>query len=107
MRTERLTVSLDVFKERRAQKDYFLLDIREPWEVDIASLKEATNIPLSELDQRVNELPQDRDIIVLCHHGIRSLQTAEWLNELGYHASSLEGGIHMWAEKIDPTVAQY
>lgn len=85
-----------------------LLDVREKWEVDLCRLPEALHIPLAELSLRAGEIPPDRDIIVYCHHGVRSLQGAAMLRLQGIpRAVSLRGGIHAWAEKIDPAMAKY
>ena len=85
-----------------------LLDVREKWEVDLCRLPEALHIPLAELSARVAEIPADRDIVVYCHHGVRSLQGAAILRLQGVsRAKSLRGGIHAWAEKIDTAMPKY
>jgi len=93
-----------------AGDDLFLLDCRERDEYEIVKLEPATLLPMSELMERVGELePQrDREIVVHCHHGGRSLRVAMWLRQRGFErVSSLAGGIDAWAEQIDPSLPRY
>lgn len=83
-----------------------LLDVREPWEVELVSLPGAVHIPLGELESRLDELP-DGPITVYCHHGVRSLRGRDVLLAHGIEATSLEGGIDAWARDHDPAMARY
>ncbi|MHB1843446.1 MAG: rhodanese-like domain-containing protein [Deltaproteobacteria bacterium] len=85
----------------------FLLDVRNPDEHDFARLPGATLIPLPELPERWDEVPLGRDIVVYCHHGIRSLSGAAILAAQGRAAKSLRGGIDAWSQAIDPSVPRY
>ena len=86
-----------------------LLDVREPWEVQTASLPGALLMPMGEVTSRAHtELDPDQPIVVLCHHGQRSLSVTMWLRNQGFdHAQSLAGGIDAWSRTIDPTVPRY
>ena len=85
-----------------------VLDVREPWEVDIASIDGAVTIPLGEITRRVDELPRDRPLAVMCHHGGRSAQATAWLRNQGFdHATNVAGGIDAWALSVDPTLSRY
>ncbi len=84
-----------------------LLDVREKWERDIALLRDSFHIPLSEVVQRMPELPLAEPIVVFCHHGGRSGRAASWLRQNGYDATNLEGGIDAWAAEIDPSIPRY
>jgi rhodanese-related sulfurtransferase len=91
-----------------------LLDVREKWEYDTAHLdiaKEgaATLMPMAEVPARAfNELDEDAPILVLCHHGARSLSVAVWLRNQGFEqAQSIAGGIDAWSRSIDPTIPRY
>ena len=86
-----------------------LLDVREPWEADAASIPGATLIPMGEITSRAHtELDPDQPIVVLCHHGARSLSVTMWLRNQGFdHAQSLAGGIDHYPRTIDPTVPRY
>ena len=93
---------------RAGPEAYALLDVREPWEVALGALPEAMTIPMNELPDRVESLPADRPLVVLCHHGQRSGQVTAWLQRLGYdNAVNLEGGIDAWARTIDPAMPTY
>ncbi len=88
----------------------FLLDVREPFEWEIANLGAlgAVMIPLSELEGRLSELPADRPIAVYCRSGSRSSRAVRTLTDAGFrHAENLRGGILAWAEEIDPQLARY
>jgi rhodanese-related sulfurtransferase len=86
-----------------------LLDVREPWEAATASLPGATLIPMGDLPGRAHqELDPDQPIIVLCHHGARSLSVTMWLRREGFeHAQSLAGGIDAWSRTVDPGIPRY
>jgi rhodanese-related sulfurtransferase len=84
-----------------------ILDVREDWERDIAAIEGTVNIPLQALPTRSEELPKDRQIVVMCHHGGRSARATAWLRENGYDATNLEGGIDAWATQVDPAIARY
>jgi adenylyltransferase/sulfurtransferase len=88
----------------------FLLDVRQPGEHDICALPNSTLIPLDELPARVHELhpPQGALIVAYCHHGIRSLSAAAFLEQAGITpVASLSGGIDAWADLVDPSVPRY
>jgi sulfur-carrier protein adenylyltransferase/sulfurtransferase len=85
-----------------------VLDVREAFEVALCRLSGSRTIPLGEITTRLDELPRDRPILVHCHHGARSLQAAKMLRAKGFAgAVSLRGGIHAWAEEIEPNLARY
>jgi rhodanese-related sulfurtransferase len=86
-----------------------LLDVREQWEFDTAHISGATLIPMPEIPARAfNELDEDAPILVLCHHGARSLSVAAWLRNQGFaQAQSIAGGIEQWSREIDPTIPRY
>jgi sulfur-carrier protein adenylyltransferase/sulfurtransferase len=86
----------------------FLLDVREPWEVALAALPGAVNIPLNEIPQRLNELDPASDIVVLCKVGGRSQRAAEFLARSNFaHVTNLAGGINAWSRDVDPGVPEY
>jgi rhodanese-related sulfurtransferase len=93
---------------RGRDASYALLDVREPWEVSLCGLPEAMTIPMNEIPDRLDTLPRDRPLVVLCHHGARSYQVMEWLRRQGYeNAINLDGGIDAWARSVDPDMATY
>ena len=86
-----------------------LLDCREKWEYDTAHLPDSLLMPMGDIPGRAHaELDPDAPVIVLCHHGARSLNVAMWLRGQGFdHAQSLAGGIDAWSRTVDLTVPRY
>ena len=89
-----------------------LLDVREPWELQVASVQpegcELVAIPMNEIPGRLAELPEDRPIACLCHHGMRSLNVAAFLARQGYtDVANIAGGIDAWSREQDPAVPRY
>jgi rhodanese-related sulfurtransferase len=87
-----------------------LLDVREDWERAIAAIDGAHHIPMAQLPQRLHELPRDRTIALLCHHGQRSRMAAEWLAALHEdfpHLVNVAGGIDEWSQAVDPELPRY
>jgi len=85
-----------------------LLDVREPWEISFASITGSVNIPMNQIPERLNELPHNRALVVMCHHGGRSLSVAQYLAHNGFSdLSNLSGGIHAWSTEIDSNIATY
>ncbi len=85
--------------ERRLEDDAapFLLDVRERQEMVDGAIGGSVNIPMDEVEQRLSELPADRDIVVICHLGARSAFITQKLNALGYdRAINLRGGMDAW-----------
>lgn len=106
-----LEIAVEQVKEMLDQQaEFLLLDCREPAEFDICHLPESQLIPLNEIPQRLEQLTHEaqRHIIVLCHHGTRSLMATRWLRKNGCkNTQSMAGGIDEWALKIDGSVPRY
>jgi rhodanese-related sulfurtransferase len=93
---------------RRSETPPSVLDVREPWELALCRFAESIDIPLATLPGRFRELPLDRLLIVVCHHGVRSLSAVHWLRTQGIeNAVSLRGGIDAWAQEIDTAMRTY
>lgn len=85
-----------------------LLDVREPWEWERCHLPGATLIPMQELPARLKELDQTAEIIVICHHGVRSFHAARYLETAGFDkVVNLAGGMAAWADEVDPAMPRY
>ena len=90
------------------RKPPLVVDVREPWEVERCALPGIVHVPMRELPARIGELPRERDVVVVCHHGVRSRQVAHYLVRLGYMAVwSLTGGVAAWADQVDPAMPRY
>ena len=91
-----------------AGRDFVLLDVREVWEYQLVHIEGAVSIPLGELPRRSCELSPVDEIVVYCHHGMRSLDAAYLLQQLGFKSVlSVAGGIDRWAKEIDPDMQRY
>ena len=86
-----------------------LLDVREPWETATAFIEGSTAMPMGDIPARAHaELDPEAHIVVVCHHGVRSLSVTSWLRREGFErAQSLAGGIDQWSREIDPAVPVY
>jgi len=85
-----------------------ILDVRERWEVELASVAGVTHIPMGDIPARISELDDSREIVVMCHHGVRSAQVAMYLARNGFdRVSNLSGGIEAWSISADPSVPRY
>ena len=89
-----------------------LLDVREPWEIATASLSlpgaRLLSIPMQQIPGRLAEIDPDQPVLALCHHGMRSLQVALFLERQGYpHTYNITGGIDAWSRQVDPAVPLY
>jgi sulfur-carrier protein adenylyltransferase/sulfurtransferase len=102
------SISVRELKRRMdAQEKFLLIDVREPFEYEIAKIDGAKLIPFGEISDRANEI-ENGEIVVHCHSGVRSAQAVELLRKAGLtNVYNLEGGIDAWSEEIDPSVPRY
>ena len=103
-------ITVEAFAQQRQQPNPpLLLDVREPWENQTASIANSVLMPMGEVTSRAHtELDPDAPIVVMCHHGARSLNVAIWLRDQGFtQAQSLSGGIDAWSRVIDPNIPRY
>ena len=86
-----------------------LVDVREPWEFAKTSIEGSVLMPMGEVPARANqELDPDERLLVLCHHGVRSMNVTVWMRNQGFEqAQSVRGGIDAWSREVDPNVARY
>ena len=96
-------------KLKRASGEVTLLDVRELWEFQTASISGSKHMPMGDVPSRCQqELDPDDHIVVICHHGVRSMNVTAWLRQQGFEkAQSLRGGIDRWSREIDPSVPVY
>ena len=91
-----------------AGEPFELIDVREPFEYEIARIDGAKLIPVGEITERLDELEREQPIVVHCHSGMRSAQAARLLQQRGFaNVYNLEGGIDAWSDQIDPNVPKY
>jgi rhodanese-related sulfurtransferase len=110
--TENMDLEISVGQVKALEKNgttFTLLDVREPWEYETAHLEASKHIPMGDIPTRAHqELDPEEHIIVMCHHGVRSLTVANWLRQQGFEkVQSMRGGIDGWARTVDPKVPIY
>lgn len=91
------------------RKEARLIDVREPWEVETARIEGSVTMPMGDVPARAHqELDPDERLLVVCHHGQRSLNVAAWLRNQGFEqAQSVAGGIDAWSREVDSSVGRY
>ena len=90
-------------------EEFTLLDVREPWEFDAAHMDGAKLVPMGDVPSRAHqELDPEDHIVVVCHHGVRSMNVTAWLRQQGFEkAQSMRGGIDAWSRRVDGKVPLY
>ena len=90
------------------EEKLFLLDVREPHEFQYAHIANSVLIPLNQIPNRLGELDPQQEIVVICHHGMRSQQAANYLVQSGFkNIANLTGGIDAWSCTCDSSVRRY
>lgn len=85
-----------------------LLDVREPWEFHTCRIADSTPMPMGSVPARLAELDPGAPTVVICHHGVRSMQVAHFLARRGFcEVYNLAGGVNGWALSVDPTMPVY
>lgn len=108
-----MQVKLEMSVHEAAQKlkedNVLLLDVRTPQEHALVALPKSVLIPLYELEARVEELApfKEQEVIVYCHHGVRSLAAAQFLQHHGFQATSVQGGIDAYSCEVEPHLQRY
>ena len=102
----------DWISQSSAQGQPLVLDVRETWECQLASIApagcEVQIMPMQTVPARIQELDKIRAIACLCHHGSRSMQVAAFLEHHGFtNITNISGGIHAWSNQVDASVPRY
>ena len=97
------------FVARRSDNELWqLLDVREPWELEIARVEGSLDIPMGEVPERIDEIDRNRPVAVLCHGGVRSARVASYLTQQGLQqVANIAGGIDAWSTSVDETIPRY
>lgn len=103
-----LEIDVSETNKKIAQDDTVLIDVREKFEYDICKIEGSILIPMVEVPNRLDEIPNDKHVLVHCHHGGRSLRVVEFLRQNGFDRSTnVAGGIDAWALQIDSSLQRY
>ena len=102
-------ISVVELKARRDRGEApLVIDVREDWELQLASIPGVLHVPMSQIPARLSELSKDAETIVMCHAGGRSMRVAHFLANQGFtKVANLTGGIAAWSEEVDATVPHY
>ena len=102
-------ISVEELAQWRASgKPFVLLDVREPFEIEVSSLADAVHIPLRQIPSRAGELDRSAEIAVICHHGGRSAQVVRFLAAQGFASvHNVHGGIDAYAKRVDKSIPLY
>ena len=99
-------------QELKARRDRgenpLVIDVREDWELQLASIPGVVHVPMNQIPARIGEFQRDAETIVMCHAGGRSMRVAHFLANQGFtDVANLSGGISAWSESVDATVPRY
>ena len=102
-------ISVEELKARRdGGEKPLVIDVREAWELQLASIPDVVHVPMNEVPARLAEFSRDAETIVMCHAGGRSMRVAQYLSNQGFsNVANLAGGIAAWSQSVDATVPQY
>ena len=102
------TWTREVFTPTVASRGAAIIDVREPYELEICRVGDAQHIPMRQIPEQLDALPKDKHLMILCHAGGRSRRVTEFLRSRGYNnVSNIAGGIDAWAETIEPGMQRY
>jgi adenylyltransferase/sulfurtransferase len=104
-----VSITVQELKQKLDQGEKLvLIDVREPWEYNIAKISGAQLIPLGTLASEYKKLDPTAEIVMHCHMGMRSMDATQFLLQQGFkNVKNLTGGINAWSQQIDPSVPRY
>ena len=92
----------------RSEQPPVLVDVREPWEFQICHIENSKLIPMSNIMRALNEFDPAQELVLICHHGVRSQRVGAYLTQAGFrNLINLDGGINAWAREVDPRMPTY
>ena len=97
----------DVKEKIERKEDFIFLDVREPFELNIAKIENTVFMPLGKIPGNLSKLNKSNEIIAFCRTGNRSHHAARFLIQKGFNAKNMDGGINMWASLIDESITPY
>ena len=98
---------LDQVQEQQAEKPV-LLDVRERWEFEYCHIAGSKLVPMTQLPANLDKFDPEKEIVLICHHGIRSRQMGYYMEQMGFkNIINLDGGVEQWAEDIDRSMKRY
>lgn len=107
---EELPLEVDCVAASRMHRsgEGVVLDVREPYELNVCRISDAIHVPMRQIPSALGSLPNDRPLLVVCHHGIRSMQVTQFLRANGHeNVTNVRGGIDAWAREVDTSMQRY
>ena len=99
---------LKEWQDDKSRNAPLVIDVREAWEYELCRIPGAQLLPMNDIPAKWHERPRESDIVVVCHHGMRSLQVANYLVRAGFgRVYNLNGGVAAWADQVDPAMPRY
>lgn len=99
---------LRAWLDDNARETPVLVDVREPWELEVCRIEDSLALPMNSVPNRLQELDPAADTVVICHHGGRSMQVGAFLERNGFEkVYNLSGGVDAWARSVEPTMTTY
>jgi rhodanese-related sulfurtransferase len=100
--------ALELKARRDRGENPLVVDVREDWELQLASIPGVLHVPMNQIPARLGEIRRDGEVVVMCHAGGRSMRVAHFLANQGFtDVANLSGGISAWSQLVDATVPQY
>ncbi|TLX73237.1 hypothetical protein E9993_15720 [Labilibacter sediminis] len=97
-----------LFEMIQQKTDLFLVDVRESFEVNICRIEDSVHVPLQSIPEYVDQFPNNKNVVVICHHGVRSNAAVSFLKQKGLsRVYNLDGGIDRWALEVDKQMVRY
>ena len=98
----------EINNKLKSGEDLLIIDVRESFELEICKLEDALHIPMMKVPFQLKKIPQDKELIVMCHHGVRSLRIVNYLKAQGIsNVFNMDGGIDRWAKEVDNKMNKY
>lgn len=105
---QQLQTHLAACRSETDREPPLLLDVRQPWEFDICRIENSVLIPMAQIPAKMHDLETGREIVVICHHGIRSRSVGRYLEQAGFsNIINLSGGVEQWAQTVDKQMPTY
>lgn len=99
---------IEVYKNLSEGKELKIVDVREPFELEVCKLTEALHIPMQQIPNNIDKLTKYKELVIMCHHGFRSNSIVNYLKSQGFNnIHNMDGGIARWADEVDNTMTRY
>lgn len=99
---------IEVHNKVKSGEELLIIDVRESFELELCKLENAIHIPMSKVPLQLNKIPKDKELVIMCHHGVRSMRIVNYLKTQGItNIHNMDGGIDLWAREVDNNMTKY